>query len=560
MTSPGQRPSSGSQGLSAQTVRPSRSRREAAVGALLLLLLAAACFSVVRPTNFGGSDEWLCLSLLSQGILDFPYANRPLNLVWGWPAWWLRPDRLDGFLVLHVLWIGSSGVLVFLIVRRLLPRPRALAFLAGALTIVWAPTDGTRLCAVHMIVYSGCTFGGLLASFLVLEAFVRRRPGLAVAALAVAAVAALSTEAALAPLPLVPLLFVFAGGLREPRRLAAWTLAVLLAVAAGGARATLPYLTHPERVSYQAGFVARGLSPVRLVAGSLGQLRRHVAPVFEAPSLDHAWPTVPLALVLFLGGLGAVHASRLRGPDEAGSAPVPARRLLVAAAFGGLWALAAYLPLAATTRQASRTQFLSAPGVAVLLAAGVAALSALVPKRARLAAVAVVGAWIVAMGAQRTAALQARWDGWSAYPAQRQTLLELAAIAPDPAPGTLFLLLPHGGAWPLDLTFRQAVRYLYEGRACGHVVGADTMLYETRFEPTGVRSTPEAVVRGPWHEDVVLYPYASVVALRQDGSGRLSLLEDWPDELPPLPAGATYAPRDRLGAGAPPRRLSLLGS
>ena len=144
---------------------------EAAIAAAFLLALAAALFAFVRPTNFGGTDEWLSFSLLSRGIVGFPYANRPLNLVWALPGWSIFPDQLFGFLVFHALWIGLGGVLVFLVIRRLLPGAEPLAFLAGALAIVWAPTDGARLCAVHMIVYSGCTFGVLLALWLTLEAW-----------------------------------------------------------------------------------------------------------------------------------------------------------------------------------------------------------------------------------------------------------------------------------------------------------------------------------------------------------------------------------------------------
>jgi hypothetical protein len=60
---------------------------EAAAAAAFLLALAAALFAFVRPTNFGGTDEWLSLSLLSRGIGSFPYASRPLNLVWALPGW-----------------------------------------------------------------------------------------------------------------------------------------------------------------------------------------------------------------------------------------------------------------------------------------------------------------------------------------------------------------------------------------------------------------------------------------------------------------------------------------
>jgi hypothetical protein len=521
------------------------------VAAAVLAGLAAVFFATVRPTNFGGSDEWLCLSLLSRGTLDFPYANRPLNLVWNLPAWLFLPDRLVGFLAFHAAWIGLAGLVVFLIVRRLLPGAAPLALLAGALTVFWAPTDGTRLCPVHMTVYSGCTFGALLATWLLLEAWLRRSLALAALAFAAAAVAVLSTEAALAPLPLVPLVLLAAGGWREPRRLALWTAGAAAAVLALGLRAVLPMWLEPERVTYQAAFAAGGLQPTRLAAGSLAQLRRHVSPVVEPLPGDMAW--VPVGVGFALVAAGMLLLARRSAPGD-----VPARRLLAAAGLGVLWALAAYLPRAASTRQASRTQFVSAPGVAVLLAAGVFLLVSLAPGRARAPLAALLGAAIVASGIQRTAAFQERWDTWSAYGDQRQTLLELAAIAPDLRPGTLVVLLQARSRWPLDLTFRHAVRYLYEDRAAGHVPAADAFLYETRVESGGILSSPAPVLRRPWGEAERLYPHDAVVVVREDASGRLRLLDAWPKELGPLPPGASYAPRARIVVGPRLPRLRLL--
>lgn len=537
-------------------VRPGR---EIAVAAAGLLALAAACFAVVRPTNFGGSDEWLVLSLLSRGLLDFPWAHRPLNLIWAEPAWLVLPDRLAGFLVLHVLWIGLGGVLVFLLVRRLLPGSSPLAFLAGAFAIVWAPSDGSRLCAVQMILYSGSTFGVLLATWLSVEAWSRRKPWLLAGALAAATVAVLSIEAVLAPLVVVPLLFLVAGGSREPRRLAAWTLPVGLFLAAGVAWALLPFWTAPGSVAYQAGLAERGLTPAHLISGALRQLRQHLAPLVHPPATPWAGPVVALAVLVFAAGLAASSWSARRPEEEEGETGVGRRRLLVAAAMGALYAFVSYLPFATTTRRAFRTEFYSAPGVAVLLAAGVVGAASLLPKRARLVTAGLLSAWIVGLGVQRTAVFQARWDEWSPYHGQRRTLLALTALAPGLAPGTLVVLLPRDSAWPFDMTFRHAILYLYEGRAIGHVVGADPLLYETRFEAAGIRSIPAPVIRGPWREADTLYPYDSVVAFGENAKGRLRLLETWPARLPPLPPGAVYAPRSRLVPAPPPRRLSVLG-
>jgi hypothetical protein len=424
-------------------------------------------------------------------------------------------------LVVHTLWIGLGGVLVFLILRRLLGGAMLPAFVAGTFTIVWAPSDSTRLVPAHMFIYSGCTFGVLLATWLALEAWARRRWAVGAAAGVAGPTAALSHEAALAPLALVPLLFFAAGGRREPRRL---VLASLLAFGVLGGlalRAAGPLWTEPERVSYQTQVQAADLRPVHLAARCLGQLRRHVRPLVEGvPAGARGGPTLPLTLGVFALGLAFAAGMDQRPTPapggDAGHTGGHARRLVAIAVGGLFWALLAYLPFVASTqtRGAARTEFLSAPGVGVLLAATAAALASRLPRRARLLLLGLSGAWVVTLGALHTTAFQAEWDRGSPYRDQRRVLLGITAVAPQVVPGTLVVLLARTRAWPLDLTFRHAIAYLYEGHAVGHVPGTDSFLYETSFEPGGIRSSPEPVIRGPWREEPRLFPYDAVVVVR----------------------------------------------
>jgi hypothetical protein len=459
-------------------------------------------------------------------------------------------------------------VLVFLIVRRLLGGATLISFLAGTLAIAWAPADSTRLVPAHMFIYSGCTFGVLLAAWLALEAWVRRRALLALAAAVAGAVAVMSHEAALAPLALVPLLFLAAGGRREPRRLALATLAVLGLLGALALRAAWPLWTDPERVSYQMQVQTADHSPVHLAARCLGQLRRHVRPLVEGfPPGGRAWPAVPLVVGVFVLGLGL--CLRIDRTETAESAPElrgrargeRVRRLGAIAAGGALWALAAYLPFVASTRTrgAARTEFLSAPGVGVFLAAAAAAVVCLLPRRPRPSLLGLFGAWAVTLAALHTTVFQAEWDRGSPYRDQRRVLLGITSVAPQVVPGTLVVLLTRGREWPLDLTFRHAVAYLYEGRAIGHVPGTDDFLYDTSFEAGGIRSSPAPVIREPWHEDDRVFTYDSLVVVRDEPSGRVTLVEQWPGELPPLPPGATYGPRTRILPGPRSRRVEILG-
>jgi len=233
----------------------------------------------------------------------------------------------------------------------------------------------------------------------------------------------------------------------------------------------------------------------------------------------------------------------------------------LAVAVGGLlWAVLAYLPFVASTqtRGAARTEFLSAPGVGVFLAVAATAVASLLPRRARPILAGLFGAWVVTLGALRTTAFQAEWDRGSPYRDQRRVLLGVTSVAPQVVPGTLVVLLTRGRAWPLDLTFRHAIAYLYEGGAVGHVPDTGSFLYDTSFEPGGIRSSPASVIRDAWHEEPRLFPYESVVVVREDAAGRVALVEAWPGDLPAVPPGATYAPRGRILPGPRSRRVEIL--
>jgi len=213
-------------------VATSRARRAGAAIAALAAL-GISTFSFLRPTNFRGYDEWLIFWMLSRKLISFPYANRPLGLTWHVPAWLVAPDQLWGFQLVHAFWLTAVGVLVFLIVRRLLPGRSDLAFLGGALAIAWMPSEETRVATVQMIQYSGCTAGALLATWLLLEAGHRQSRALLLAAAAAAAiVTALSFEATLPILGMGAVLLLVGKTRESARQLLPWAGGWLVLVAA----------------------------------------------------------------------------------------------------------------------------------------------------------------------------------------------------------------------------------------------------------------------------------------------------------------------------------------
>jgi hypothetical protein len=522
-----------------------------------IMALGAATFAWLRPTNFRGYDEWLIFWMLSRGVVSFPHAERPLGLAWHLPAWAIAPDRLWGFLLFHGVWLTVVGILTFVIVWRVLPGGATAAYLAGALAVAWMPSEATRVASIQMIQYSGATMGVLAAACLLIEAWRRRRPALLGAAALAGSLAALSLEATLPLLGLAPLLLLAIDPPGDWRRRLVWIAGALGLVAAAGARLLVP-IASGHGPSYQTEM----LGAMREFDGILRQigkqLRHHLLPALEAPPDGLGQAGVVAAVLVFVGGFALV--LRRAVPS---AAPEPGRLVLALTAVMGLGAAAlGYLPfsLARGIRGPVRTEFLAAPGIALLLAALVALGVSFLPARARPAVACLLGAWLVAGGTARTLAQQRHWHDAGVYAGQRRMLRQLAVLAPGVEPHSLVVLLQHGRAWTLQFSAVKAIEYLYEGRARGHVAGTAPTLYDTRFEAGGVVSEPALALQAGWGERVERYRYDELLAFAEGEDGRLALLESWPEEdLGALPPGAAYAPRSRILTAAPaPRRFAIL--
>jgi hypothetical protein len=527
-------------------------------GALALVILGLFWipFAGVRPSNFGGTDDWVVIDLVSRGIVDFPHANRPLNLVWTLPAPLLMPDDLRGFWLVYGLYLSLGGLVVFALGRSLLPDRPALAFLWAAFTVVWAPHDEARVVAVTGTFYAGVTFGTLLALLFFAESLRGERTAPLVLALGIVfgLATARSHECALpllmgAPLLLLPLRGGF--GRRSLLFLGVWEAAMAGALLL----ALLPILRPGEFASYQLS--AGPPASVRVIAERLvRQFGLHLHPLFTSRPGELLRAAVPLAAGLFAAGVAAA----LRGPS--GDPERAERRRLFAGAGAGL-VLAGLgygglvLSGTAETERATRMQFFSAPGIALFLACVVLLAASVVPPRRRVWAVALLGSWVVAVGTGRLLALQDARGGWPSFPAQRSFLRQLTREAPHVRSNTLLVLVDEDGVWPATFTFHHSVRYLYEGRAKGFLAQGPAILYGARFAEEGVSFEPAPVIRKAWREEASFHRYDEVVLLRYAG-GRLTLVDGpLPGRL--VPAGVPYDPRKRLdpSAPAPPARRIL---
>jgi len=522
---------------------------------VIVVLLVLATFAWVSATNFTGFDEWLYLSLLSKGIVSFPQSGRPLQLVWDLPAVLLTPHGFLGFFLLHVLYLSLAAVVVLLLVRRLTPESPALALLAGAFAATWAPLDMARLATVQASMNSGATFAALLALWLFVESDRAGRPALLALAVLVGLVTTRSYEAVLGLLAGAPLLLL---GSPPPSRRRRWTWILLWegGVALGLALAAAPMLGGGAS-SYQREVLGLDLAPAAVLGRLLLQLRLHIAPLVPTEPRELLHPAVAATVGVFLvGGLWLERgAAAVALPDR--------RRLGTLALLGAAFAVLGYAPfvISASIVNATRMQFLSGFGIALLLAAVLGLAASFVPSRARRALLVASGAWVVAVGTGHTMGMQKAWDRASFYPAQRGTLVQLTTLAPGLEPGTLVLLVDDAGAWPASFAFRHAVEYLYGPGVTGHVAGRDDLLYAARATPAGILTLPAPAIRKPWGCAPELFRWDEIVAVHLAADGTLSLLESWdPTRLPRRPEGARYAPRNRiLHPTRPPPQRAVLG-
>lgn len=517
--------------------------------AVTIVVLVGCQFAWLSPTNFHGFDEWLILSLVSRGIVSFPYANRPLALMWNLPAL-LAGNLVTGHFVMHGVYLALTGVVVFLIVRRLQPDERVLAWMAGAFAAIWAPRDRLRLATVQMLPYSGFMLGLLLAILLLVEWWRQRRWWALAAGSALALVTVRGYEGALplllgAPLLLAPVAPMRVGWAWVPAWYGALGVAVVQAIGALGAA--------PETLEYQAR-LGLDLDPMSVGRRMIQHYGFSLLPLFQTPWDELARVAVLPAVAVFWVALACFV---LRDEE-----PVRGRRqaYAIAMALGLTLAFIGAAPFAVSPALTSpdRTQFLPAPGTGLFLAAAALWVGSWLPARWRLLGVALLGGWVVWVGTARVLAMQRRWDTRSTFTAQRRLLRELTRLAPDLRPNTLVILVDRTGSWgPID--FGHAIEYLYTGRASGYLWGSQTFLYSTELTDAGVIRRPHPAIRGPWQSPPTLHGFHEVVFVRYAADGTVQWLEQWPNRILLRPAGSVYAPGARVvKGGAEPLSRAVL--
>lgn len=531
-------------------------RSAVCVGSVGIALTALVQMLVVRPTNFSGWDEWLVIRLVAEGILDLPYVNRPYALLFHLPAAIGLPQGLTGFWAVHTAYHTLTGVLTFLLARRLKGSDESLCMLAGAFAATWAPTDGLRLDVVLVANYSGATAASLLAALLLVESCRLRNPRLAVLAGLLAFLVLRALESAAGLLVAAPLLLWLSEGCERARRLR-YAAAYCVPLGFGLALAAAPLLPGSPG-SYQVSGLGFDPHPMRVAERLLTQMGFHILPAATSPLRELATAGVGLSLLAFAVAWGVWRKLRTAEPEGHVSRTSSLRlgAVGVAAAVLG-WSV---LVLSRAIVTADRAQLLSAPGVGLVLAATIGLAASYLPRRTRGLGTGVLAAWVVAVGTGRVVAMQREWDAKTYWAVQNRALVALTDAVPSAAPNTLILLVDEAGTFPANFTFRNAVEYLYPRRVTGLAVTANDFLYPAVFTPHGLSYRPWPVIREPWRSPATEHRYDEIVVAHLRADGRVLVAEGWPDTvLSPLPNGATYAPRARIVRGAAePRERAIL--
>lgn len=522
------------------------SRRRAIIGsAAVFLALGAVFWSVfapVRATIFEGFDEWFLHWVSRRGLVGCPYSNRPFNSLWTLPGSWITPDGFLGYHVAHATYLWLTGWCTYHIVRRVAPGDTVLAFLAGTLAAVWAPTDLTRLNSVTRTISSGFTLGMLLAAIAFLESWLRGSRALLACALLLAYVAVRGYEASL-PLLLLTTTVVLLRGGGGSRAL--WSVSWLAMLATTAIEVVVAVVFRGGEPLYQLDVVGADL---RLGPVLMRLARQYSAHLLLLPSARPSWEglsaasaVVPAAVFLVSGVL----VWRLFGREN----DLPPARIAALGLGGFLLAGAAYLPfvLSAKGGYIYRTQFFSTPAIAVFLAAAVRLAAGALRPRWRAPAALLAGACLLALAGASTSAMLRAWEGFDFYPRQRTVLLQITQQAPDLEAGTLVLLIEERPrAFLATLSFRHATELLYPERATGLALGGWDYLYPTRIDRGGILTTPWASIQRSWGLRPTFHSAEQIVVFRHDGRGHVWLIEEWPPELATGLPGAGYAPRKRI--------------
>ena len=518
--------------------------------AFCLVAVAILVFYLPMREHFwGGYDEIYSLTpAAGQFWSDGPFTDqiaRPTFGIGPMLGQMLTPGRVEGHLWLSGILIAFNAVMLFGIIRCLLPSEPMIAAAASVLSVCHRG-DSSRFFVMWTGNWYWTTLAFLLAgTWLLLRSAHTGRRGLLAAGCIAVAISLLGNEAGY-PLAALGPIFLYLNGVRG-RRLLVWSYAWLGTIGLMAVRFLLYMLTSTG--NYQSD-LTDGIRdhPGVLLANLKNSGLASVYTWFEGfkfSASDWSWGSGRLAAVLaFAAVLSVARPSAPRGRSYAVAVLVSS-----AAAFAG------HVPFAVIGNGNFRTQFYTAPGQAALLAIAVGGVCRLINSHCGAVALAVFVAFSAANSRVENLRDQSVNDKRVNFNTTVRTFEQLRAVSPSTSPDTLIILqtdenvLPLGGNRNLQILSHDLIDY-------GNIVTTphDRMAeLEWRTEDVIIhRAHPPA-------ELIARYPYDRIVVFRMAGDGTLFLLRQLPPELLPADSQANrYDPLPLLRAGpiTPIRLLS----
>jgi hypothetical protein len=532
-----------------------------------LLAVTAAVWGPFGLRATGLIEEWTFYQAFDRGqslvwpdvIAGSGQPNRPFVLLAYGLSYWLTPDSFVGLNVVSVLLFVGKGLLLYVVVRRLVPDLPGVAFFSAVLLVVHPADTGHFI--PRLLSYHAAVFFYLLAVYCLLR--YRERSGwVRLLAMWSALALSLGTYEVAHPLVLLsPLLLAWADGgftRRVARVTALWYLVPLL-----HGLWTLAVVLQPT--SYQRHVLGLRHAGAHAVGSYLYHFGRAYARVFVTGWQDAAqalvssswFATVGLAIGLGAAGIvGVLGWVQLR---EAG--PVPDSRRLAGVLLAGIVIVGAgfvpFLPLPHHRALTDRVFLFSSIGGAV----AASALLCLATRRVPGGKLAFAGAASALVGLASVGALHQQQQIRLASVAAQRILAGVATAMPAVTPGTVVLVLDPAGrfaglfdVFALSGTsghFADAVRFLYRDASLRTSLcypGRPAWgMYAERCE-----LTPSGVTLSSAGVGAATFPYERLVLLEQRESGDIVLVSRLPGDDAERFRARGFRPEKLVRPDAPP--------
>ena len=515
-----------------------------AVAASLLLALTWVCFYKPSQKHFwGGADEFTQFDSgwgqLWSTASD-QASGRPLHC-WLTPiALTLSPDRVEGFLWAACVLCWLNGLLLYAILRRLMPNSGSLPIIAGVLLII-NRSDSSRFYVMWTTnFYWTALFLLLLSFWLLLLALERRsRPFLVCSCVALAT--GLLTSEGIFPLALLGCVFICLKG-RDRHSRVVWGAAWLGTITLLASRFVV-YLTFRDGQSYQTAQLSETFSQPSSFLKNFWNRLYTSRYYLEDMNPGAAWEYLGPWLLAF--GLASTLVWLKPGRTES-------RPSLYARCVGiGLALMVSLLGMLPFLhiREPFRAMFFAAPGQAVFVASVVGLIGIFAHRKLTTALMAacvgLMAAGATAMAEKSQAVLQET----SSVTFEKAVRIfdQVHALAPEAVPDTLVLFVledPAAGPWRVNYSAIACAKEIL-GTTAVQVNFSDPYQENPVFTRDGVVVNSKLASMGS-----AFYPYERVIAFQTCFDGTLMLLPKLPVQLLPAESHAeNYRPLSCLRAG-----------